>query len=131
MHHSKQPTALIVETNYLIAAGIAATLAAASYHVVIATTAEEAFTHLAEGKIQIALIDFRLQHGDPEGLVAKLNAYQVPFLFCTAASPEEVLEVFPGVHVIPKPFSDEELLQAVSRVATSEGLSTRRGEAGR
>lgn len=43
---SPQRTALVVETNYLIASGIEAPLVAAGYEVLIATSPEEALDHI-------------------------------------------------------------------------------------
>jgi len=108
--------ALIVETNFLVASVIEAPLVAAGYAVAIATNTDEAFAVLATGVVSLALIDFRLQHGGPDGLVAALSNRNVPFIFCTAASLEEVHEHFPNTRVVPKPFSDEALLLAVSEL---------------
>ena len=116
--HSR--TALVVETNYLIASVIELPLAQANYAVLIATTPEEAFAFLDDGAVHLAVIDFRLQHGGPEGLVAKLKACGVPFIFCTAASTAEVVEHFPDARVVAKPFSDEDLLAAVLALTASD-----------
>ena len=118
-------TALVVETNYLIASVIELPLARASYEVLIATTPEEAFAFLDNRIVHLAVIDFRLQHAGPDGLVAKLKARGVPFIFCTAASPEEVVEHFPEARVVAKPFSDQELLAAVVAL-TATGVSEAR-----
>lgn len=107
-------TALIVETNYLIASAIELPLLDAGYVAVVAQDSEEALARLATQYMQLALIDFRQQYGHPDGLVARLKALEIPFIFCTAASSEEVAEAFPGARVLPKPFSDEQLLDAVS-----------------
>ncbi|MDB5541336.1 MAG: hypothetical protein JWQ89_3063 [Devosia sp.] len=112
-------TALVVETNYLIASVIEAPLVQTGYDVLIATTPEEAFLHLAERPVHLALIDFRLQHGGPNGLVARLQARGVPYMFCTAASTEEVVQHFPGARIVAKPFSDQELLAAVELALAS------------
>jgi len=100
------PTALVVETNYLIASVIQRPLARQGYTVLIATSPAEADGLIADGGIDIALIDFRLQHREPGGVVGKLKQTKIPSIFCTAASPDEVAEKFPGVIVLAKPFSD-------------------------
>ena len=110
---------MVVETNYLIASVIEAPLLKAGYRVVIASNPDEAFVLLNGRDIHVALIDFRLQHAEPEGLVATLTLLGVPFIFCTAASVEEVLEHFPNARVMPKPFSDEELLAAVAALVST------------
>lgn len=112
-----QLLALVVETNYLIASAIEVPLAESGYLVVVATSEEETHAALAENRIDIAIIDFRLQHGDADGLVARLTAAGTPYIFCTAATAQEVVEHFPGARVIEKPFLDSTLLAAVSEAA--------------
>lgn len=118
-------TALVVETNYLIAAAIELPLAAKGFAVVVAITEAEIKAAIAERDISIAIVDFRLQHGGPEGLVAQLTAAGIPYIFCTAASTAEVVEHFPGAWVLEKPFGDDMLLSLVedaARVAADRDL---------
>lgn len=112
-----QGTALVVETNYLIAAAIEGPLAAAGYQVVVAINQAETEAAITEQHIEVAIIDFRLQHGGPEGLVARLTAAGIPYVFCTAATTAEVLEHFPGARVVEKPIVDAELLALVAEAA--------------
>ena len=114
-------TAIVVETNFLIASVIEAPLVNVGYRVVIATDLDEALALLAAEPIHLAVIDFRLQHAEPEGLVAALRRNNVPFIFCTAASVEEVCEHFPGARVMEKPFSDDALLSAIAGLVSAEG----------
>ncbi|RYE49817.1 MAG: response regulator [Hyphomicrobiales bacterium] len=114
-------TAIVVETNFLIASVIEAPLVSAGYRVLIATEPEEAFALMDAHEVHLALIDFRLHHAEPEGLVAKLKQRGIPFIFCTAASVEEVFEHFPDARVMEKPFSDDELLAAVAAMVAAEG----------
>ena len=114
-------TALVVEPNFLIASVIEAPLVNAGYRVAIATDPDEAFTLLDAHEVHLALIDFRLQHAEPDGLVAKLKQRAIPFIFYTAATSEEVCEHFPDAQVISKPCSDDDLLAAVAGLAPAEG----------
>lgn len=114
-------TAMVVETNFLIASVIETPLVNAGYRVLIGTDPDEAFTLLDAHDVHLAVIDFRLQHGEPEGLVARLKRRGIPFIFCTAASLEEVCEHFPNARVMLKPFSDDELLAAVAALVPAEG----------
>jgi DNA-binding response OmpR family regulator len=116
------PTALVVETKFLIASGIETPLAAAGYRVLVAVEAAEALEILEAEAVQVALIDFRLQHIEPEGLVHVLKRHGIPFIFCTAASAEEVEEHFPGARVVPKPFSDDQLVAAVAALKSPPAL---------
>jgi DNA-binding response OmpR family regulator len=112
-------TALVVETNYLIASAIEAPLTDSGHVVVVATTDDEARTALASNRIDIAIIDFRLQHGSPDGLVARLSTAGIPYIFCTAATSQEVDEHFPGARVVEKPFLDGMLVSVVSQVVNA------------
>jgi len=116
---------MLVETNYLVASAIEAPLVEAGYQVAVAVDVNEAFAILDGQEVHLALIDFRLQHAEPDGLVARLKQRNVPFIFCTAASLEEVYEYFPDVRIIQKPFSDDELLSAVLSLTAAQ--SSHRG----
>jgi CheY-like chemotaxis protein len=120
-------TAVVVETNYLIASVIEEPLANAGYRVLTATDPAEALKFLDQQSINLAVIDFRLQHAQPDGLVAALTRCGIPFIFCTAASTEEVLEHFPGARVMLKPFSDEDLLKATSGLVSEVDTAPRSG----
>lgn len=110
-----RPTALVVEPNYLIAASIELPLVEHGYDVLMAADNVEALRFLEGHTIHVALLDFRLHYGGPKGLVAELTSRGVPHMFCTAASIEEVHEQFPGAVVVPKPFSDEQLIARLAR----------------
>lgn len=115
---SNKVTALVVETNYLIASAIEMPLAKDGFEVVIASDDKHARETLGSRRFDIAIIDFRLQHGGPDGLVAQLEAQSIPYFFCTAASAEEVSEHFPGARVVEKPFGDDALLSLVAELVT-------------
>lgn len=115
------PTTLVVEPNFLIASVIEAPLLKAGYKVAIATDPDEAFALLDGREVRLALIDFRLGHAEPDGLVARLKQRAIPFIFYTAATTEEVCEHFPDARVISKPCSDDELLAAVASLVPAEG----------
>jgi len=106
---------------FLIASAIEAPLLSAGYRVVIATNLAEALALLSAGPIHIAVIDFRLQYAEPDGLVAALKRDDIPFIFSTAASVEEVCEHFPSARVMEKPFTDDNLLSAVASLVSAEG----------
>lgn len=113
---NNQVTALVVETNYLIAAAVEVPLMESGFHVVVAINDAEVQAALATRRFQIAIIDFRLQHHGPDGLVARLTAENIPYVFCTAASSQEVTEHFPGARVIGKPFGEDVLLSLVAEL---------------
>src|ERR1700712_29663 len=110
---------LVVETNYLIAGSVEGPLLAAGFDVVVAVDVVQARAAIGSVKLSIAIIDFRLQHGHPDGLVAQLQTAGIPYVFCTAASTVEVVENFPDARVIEKPFGDDVLLMIVDQVLES------------
>jgi DNA-binding NtrC family response regulator len=116
-------TALVVETNYLIASAIEVPLTAKGFKVIVAVNDAEIQAAIATNVIQIAIIDFRLQHGGPDGLVARLEAAKVPYIFCTAATSAEVAEHFPGARVVEKPFGDDMLWSVVSQAVSGASPS--------
>jgi len=111
---SSQVTALVVETNYLIASAIEKPLIESGFKVVVALDEAQAREAILSHDIGVAIIDFRLPYAGPEGLVAQLDAARVPYIFCTGASTEEVVEHFPSARVLEKPFGDDLLLSLVS-----------------
>ena len=124
---SSPVTALVVETNYLIASAIENPLTKSGFKVVVALDEAEAREAIVSYDIAVAIIDFSLRHGGPDALVSQLDAARVPYIFCTAASAEEVEEHFPGARVLEKPFGDDLLLSLVAEAARygSEPLHSR------
>lgn len=108
-----RPTALVVDDEFLIAVELESTLQAAGFAVVTAITPAEAQAVIDQQHIDFAVIDFRM--GDESvSLATGLDAKSIPFLFCTGSRPEEVSAIFPGATMIGKPFTEAELLQAVT-----------------
>lgn len=96
------------------------TLLKAGYRVAVPIDVDEAMALLDGQNVQLAPVDFRLQHAEPDGLVARLNGYGIPLIFCTAASLEEVREHFPEVSILQRPFNDDDLL-AVATLVSPQG----------
>lgn len=111
-------TALVIETNYLIASAIEVPLTDHGFKVIIAITEAEIRAAIATSQIQIAIIDFRIHHSSPGGLIAWLDAAKVPYVFCTAATTAEVVKHFPGSRIIEKPFVTDQLLSLVAQAMT-------------
>lgn len=109
-------TALVVETNYLVASVIEDPLRVSGFRVIVAVDEDEARVVINSQDLEVAVIDFRLAHGGPDGLVRSLEAAGVPYLFCTASSTEEVAEHFPKAAVLQKPFDDKMLLAVLQQV---------------
>jgi DNA-binding NtrC family response regulator len=74
---------LIVEDEMMIALHMEDTLAALGHKVTTATTSQEAEQVLEDGRLDLAIVDYRLTHGNTEGLMERLQAARVPFIVCS------------------------------------------------
>jgi DNA-binding response OmpR family regulator len=111
-----RPTALVVDDEFLIAVELESALQSAGYDVLTAVTPAEARALLERRRVDVAVLDFRMGE-DSVNLAKSLGEQAVPFFFCTGSLPEEVEAVFPGIRMIGKPFTERELLAAITAVA--------------
>ena len=107
-------TALVVDDEFLIGAMIEEILSSQGVTVFLATHDAEASAFLRDNHIDFALIDYKLHDSSTESLSARLAENGVPFAFCTGSMAEEMQRRFPGIMVIPKPFSEGLILQVAS-----------------
>lgn len=107
-------TALVVDDEFLIAAMIEEILISQGVTVFLATQSEAASAYLRDQRIDFAVIDYKLHAASTDGLSAELAASHVPFAFCTGSMAEEMRQRFPGVLIIPKPFSEAAILAAAA-----------------
>lgn len=111
---------LLVEDEMLIALDIESTLHELGHAVFSATTVAEALQHLEHG-IDLAILDFQLQGGDTTGLARHLRASGIPFVVCSGdIGLDDLGAAFAGASFLPKPFSTDGLLRAVSHAAESQ-----------
>lgn len=112
--HFTGKTALVVDDEFLIASMIEDILARRGIEVVTATHAEEAVAHLDGRKVDFAVIDYQLRNSPAEEVWNTLTERKIPFAFCTGSLAEEMRERFPGITIIPKPFSEEAIIDAAA-----------------
>lgn len=104
-------TALIVDDEYLIASMIEEILTRQGVTVLTATRTDEAHAHLADGRVDFALIDYQMRAEPSEQIWTTLMGKQIPFAFCTGSLAAEMHDRFPGILIIPKPFSEEAIVE--------------------
>lgn len=107
-------TVLVVDDEYLIASMIEDILQRQGASVLTATRADEAQAHLAGGRVDFALIDYQMRAVPSEAVWTDLQARNIPFAFCTGSLAAEMHDKFPGVIIIPKPFSENGILEAAT-----------------
>jgi DNA-binding response OmpR family regulator len=73
-------TILVVEDEFLIALDIVAALEGAGANVVAAATLDRATQLVELDKLSAAVLDFGLRGGDANGLCARLNEREVPYI---------------------------------------------------
>jgi len=105
-------TVLVVDDEFLIASMIEDIFARQGANVLTATRVDEAQAHLANTRVDFALIDYQMRAAPSEAIWTELNAKGIPFAFCTGSLAAEMHSKFPGIIVIPKPFSEDVILEA-------------------
>ncbi len=107
-------TALIVDDEYLIASMIEEILARQGANVLTATRADEAHAHLSDRRVDFALIDYQMRAQPSEEIWTTLMEKQIPFAFCTGSLAAEMHDRFPGILIIPKPFSEDAIIEVAN-----------------
>jgi CheY-like chemotaxis protein len=117
---------LVVEDEALAGAYTKLILEEAGYEVIgIEISGEEAVIKTAQNHPDLALIDISLE-GEMSGIeVAKIirELYDIPSLFVTAYSPEEVMDKSPGLKssdIITKPIRAEQLRDKIANILKQE-----------
>jgi PAS domain S-box-containing protein len=113
---------LVVEDEPLVALDIAAGLQEAGAEVVASTGSAKEALHTIESKmLDAALLDGNL-HGRPvDEIAAALTRRKVPFLFVTGYGRASLPQTFNHAAVLPKPFSQQQLIEAAARLLEWRG----------
>lgn len=114
---SDWPQVMVVEDDMMISETLEIALGSRDYHVLgPVATLEEAYQLLETSEPDIALIDYRLATTTTEGLLASLNARQVPVCVLTGVRVDELPVAYAGCAVLHKPFGLDALLGALKQV---------------
>jgi CheY-like chemotaxis protein len=104
----------MVEDEPLVALDIVATLEGAGAEVGSAGTAKEALHIIDTTSLDAALLDANLRGHPVDEIAAALVARNVHFLFVTGCGRESLPRAFAKTAVLSKPFSQEQLIAAVT-----------------
>lgn len=111
---------LVVEDEMPIAMDVATVLTEADCAVVgPASTTDEALKLIEEGAFDVALLDANLNGRPVDALAAALTRRNKPFAFLTSYGPEGLPQAFQNALLINKPFTAEEAVGTVARLAES------------
>ncbi|HVY43868.1 MAG TPA: response regulator [Hyphomicrobiaceae bacterium] len=107
---------LIIEDESVIALDIQEMLYKNGFDALVASNAEEALRILGDRKVDMAIVDFFLGHGNATEIALALKKRGVPFLLCSATLAFKDIETdaFDAVPFLQKPFSDQQLLDLLA-----------------
>jgi CheY-like chemotaxis protein len=110
-------TVLVVEDEALIALDVQMTLEDLDHDIVVAGSNAAAEAALALQRFDLAILDYRLMDGNTDRLARRLRQAGIPFVVCSgSASVTELGEVFQNTTFLPKPFTTDRLVEAVSAI---------------
>ena len=105
----------MVEDEPLVALDIVAALEGVGAEVVgSAGTAQEALSLIDDTALDAALLDANLRGHPVDEIAAALAARNIPFLFVTGYGPGSLPKAFAKTTMLSKPFSQEQLVAAVT-----------------
>lgn len=108
---------LLVEDDYYLATDACSWLVDAGAEVIgPLSTADEALQSIDQHSLDAAVLDINLGSGPTYGIAAELAGRNVPFLFATGYDVIAIPEAFRDCPRVEKPFSGEQLVQAVLKL---------------
>jgi CheY-like chemotaxis protein len=118
------PKLLLVEDDIFIGMDMAHTLSEYGYSPVHAKTLDEAEQAIDSDEFAVVVLDFRVGNDDTIHFARKLRGLGQRVMFCTGSSPGDLQLLVGDVPVVGKPFTEQQLLEAVaSLVAPGEKLT--------
>jgi len=112
---STNRTVLIVEDEALIAMSIEMQLQDLGFETISVASIAEAQAAIDTRPLDLVILDYSLRNGEKTTSIAEtLHQRRVPFVVCSGSQFNDVATIFEGVTVLPKPYSDELLANAVS-----------------
>lgn len=115
---------LVIEDEPLIALALVSSLEAAGADVARPLgTEREALAAIERSDADAALLDANL-HGKPVGeIAAALTRRRIPFIFVTGYGRESLPESFKHAAILTKPFTDKQLFDAVTALASPTNVT--------
>ena len=115
---------LIVEDEFLIAMDVEQLCRdrGAVEALIVGTAAGLAAQTVVPGAFDAAILDVMIDGQSTLDFARELRRCGIPFIFATGYSDRsEVFSAFPGVRVVGKPYSGEELIEAIAAIVGPAG----------
>lgn len=108
---------LILEDELIIAFALEDMLADLGAEVIVASSLDEAFARLGESEIALAVLDVNVHGTKSYPFAEELARRDVPLIFATGYGDAEHPPVFSGAPTLTKPYSRQQLAEAISSIA--------------
>lgn len=105
---------LLVEDDIFIGMDMAHTLSQSGYSPVHAKNLDEAEQAIDAEDFAAIVLDFRVGGDDTIHFARKLRGLGQRVMFCTGSSPSDLRQLVGDVPVVGKPFTEQQLLEAVA-----------------
>ena len=108
---------LILEDELIIAFALEDMLADLGAEVLMASSLEEAFAQLAESEVSLAVLDVNVHGAKSYPVAEQLVERGIPMIFATGYGDAEHPPHFAGAPTLTKPYSRQQLAQAIEEIA--------------
>ena len=104
---------LILEDELIIAFALEDMLGDLGAEVIVTSTLDEAFQRVGESDISLAVLDVNVQGAKSYPFAEELARRDVPLIFATGYGEAEHPAVFAGAPTLTKPYSRQQLIEAI------------------
>jgi DNA-binding NtrC family response regulator len=116
---ARERTVFLLEDDPLIMTELVETLEdfgwAVSYK---ASNLEDGLRFAQHGAFGVAILDIRIGEGDSKQVARAVRRRRIPLVLCTGYSSPSLLDKYPDVRILEKPFSAEKLRVTLEEVWT-------------
>ena len=120
---SSGKTILIVEDEAMIAIELESHLCELGHDVVVASSIEASLQAIEAGNVDFCVLDYDLNGAPSTAIAEALHQRGTPFLICSGAPASQLAQMFDGVPVVAKPFSEDFLDGIVGRALGDSALN--------
>lgn len=113
-------TVLIVEDEPMIALSIEQHLDDLGYRATATSSIEQALERIEQGDIDLCILDYDIRGRASTPVAAALHERSVPFVLCSGSDVPTLADLFEGVLILGKPFTQVDLESAVTSALQGE-----------
>jgi CheY-like chemotaxis protein len=120
LKRSTAPRVLVAEDNTLIAMDLEDLLKTYGCEIIgPSVSVMEAVSHVEQGGVDIAVIDYLLEDGTAERLAKLLDIKGIPYALCTGVAEREISSLHPNTPILGKPYKAEDVSLVVNSLIAS------------